>query len=41
MKVAAHKNIEAPWSIYGAMPERKWIEGFPFERTKHRLLGRE
>ena len=30
---AAHKNIEAPRSIYGAMPERKWIEGFPFEST--------
>ena len=28
-------------NIYGAMPERKWIEGFPFESTKHRLLGRE
>ena len=38
---AAHKNIEVPRSIYGAMPERKWIEGFPFESTKHRLLGRE
>ena len=28
-------------NIYGAMPERKWIEGFPFESTKHRLLGLE
>ena len=27
---AAHKNIEAPQSMDGAMPERLSISGFPF-----------
>ena len=28
-------------NIYGAMPERKWIEGFPFESTKHCLVAND